>query len=108
MSKFLSAHFILAEFTYSSTAKACNISNVPTPQHERVLAHTCQYLLEPLRTLLNAKYQTYCGKVVDHVSIRITSGYRSAALNTKISDLHREIDEKDRNLRNLLGNSSVQ
>ena len=84
MSKKLSEHFTLDELTYSDTAKRYGISNLPTPAHESNLVHTCQYLLEPLRKLLNEKYKEYKGKKVKGVSIRITSGYRSAALNTKI------------------------
>lgn len=84
MAKFLSPHFTLEELTYSDTAKRYSISNLPTPIHEKTLVHTCQYLLEPLRKLLNEKYKEYKGKKVKGVSIRITSGYRSAALNAKI------------------------
>lgn len=84
MAKKLSEHFTLEELTYSDTAKRYGISNLPTPIHEKTLVHTCQYLLEPLRKLLNEKYKEYKGKKVKGVSIRITSGYRSAALNAKI------------------------
>lgn len=84
MTKKLSEHFTLEELTYSDTAKRYGISNLPTPIHEKTLVHTCQYLLEPLRKLLNEKYKEYRGKKVKGVSIRITSGYRSAALNAKI------------------------
>ena len=84
MAEKLSEHFDLEEMTYSDTAKRYGISNLPTPEHKKVLRHTCVYLLEPLRTLLNAKYKTYGGKRVKYVSIRITSGYRGAALNAKV------------------------
>ena len=84
MPKFLSPHFTLEELTVSDTAKKYKISNLPTPIHEKTLVHTCQYLLEPLRALLNDKYKEYKGKKVKCVSIRVTSGYRSATLNAKI------------------------
>ena len=84
MAKVLSLHFTLEEMTVSDTAKKYGISNLPTAQHEKTLIHTCQYLLEPLRTLLNTKYKSYGGKKVKYVSIRVTSGYRSATLNAKI------------------------
>lgn len=84
MPKFLSPHFTLEELTVSDTAKKYKISNLPTPIHEKTLVHTCQYLLEPLRALLNNKYKSYDNKKVKYVSIRITSGYRSAALNAKV------------------------
>lgn len=84
MPKKLSANFTLEELTYSDTAKKYKISNLPTPIHEKTLIHTCQYLLEPLRALLNSKYKSYDNKKVKYVSIRITSGYRGAALNAKV------------------------
>lgn len=84
MTKKLSEHFTLEELTYSDTAKRYGISNLPTPIHEKTLVHTCQYLLEPLRNLLNEKYKEYKGKKVKGVSIKITSGYRGPALNTKV------------------------
>ena len=84
MAEKLSEHFTLEELTVSDTAKKYGISNLPTSAHKKTLVHTCQYLLEPLRALLNAKYKTYGGKRVKYVSIRITSGYRGAALNAKI------------------------
>ena len=84
MFKKLSEHFTLDELTYSDTAKRYGISNLPTPIHEKALVHTCQYLLEPLRKLLNEKYKEYKGKKVKGVSIRITSGYRGTTLNAKI------------------------
>lgn len=73
----LSEHFTLEEFTYSSTAKSLGISNTPTDLHLKIMKHTCQYLLEPLRKLLLEEYKTT-------VYIKITSGYRSKALNAKI------------------------
>ena len=73
----LSEHFTLEEFTYSDTAKAHKIKNEPTSWHLNAMKHTCQYLLEPLRTLLTQQYKQV-------VYIRITCGYRSALLNTKI------------------------
>ena len=73
----LSAHFTLAELTYSDTAKAYGINNEPTPIYLKTLKHTCEYLLEPLRTLLGQHFGTT-------VCIKITSGYRGPALNAKV------------------------
>ena len=84
MVEFLSEHFTLEEMIYSDTAKAKNISNKPSAFHKKILKHTCQYLLEPLRKLLNEKYKEYKGKKVKGVNIRITSGYRSPQLNIVI------------------------
>lgn len=74
----ISEHFTLEEFTYSDTARALGIKNEPTTYHLNAMKHTCQYLLEPIRALLIEQYK-------QTVYIRITSGYRSALLNTRIS-----------------------
>lgn len=84
MSEHLSPNFTLEELTYSSTAKAKGINNTPTEVHKKVLKHTCVYLLEPLRALLNEKYKEYKGKKVKYVSIKITSGYRGPVLNKAV------------------------
>lgn len=84
MAEYLSEHFTLEEMIYSDTAKAKKINNSPTEIHKKVLKHTCQHLLEPLRALLNEKYKIYNGKKVKKVTIKVTSGYRSAALNAAI------------------------
>ena len=73
----LSEHFTEEEFCYSDTAKALGIKNTPTTTHLNTMKHTCSYLLEPLRTLLCNEYKTT-------VYIKITSGYRSALLNSKL------------------------
>lgn len=73
----LSEHFTLEELTYSDTAIKNGIENKPTDNHIKVLTHTCKYLLEPLRKLLNEAYGC-------PVVIKITSGYRSKLLNSKI------------------------
>ena len=73
----LSEHFTLSEFTYSETADAKGINNSPTSVHLNTLKHTCGYFLEPLRKLLKEHYGC---KVI----IKITSGYRSKALNNVI------------------------
>lgn len=67
----LSKHFTLAEFTRSQTATRHGISNRPTPAHLDAMKLLCERVLEPVRE--------HFGRPV-----RITSGYRSAALNRKI------------------------
>ena len=84
MAEKLSEHFSLDELIASSTAKAKGISNIPTAQHKSNLKYLCVSVLEPLRTLLNAKYTVYQGKKVKSVSMKITSGYRSSALNKAV------------------------
>ena len=84
MAEYLSEHFTLEEMIYSATAVAKHISNMPTATHKKTLKHTCEYCLEKIRTLLNTKYKEYKGKKVKQVSIKVTSGYRSSALNAAI------------------------
>lgn len=84
MAEYLSEHFTYEEMIYSDTAKAKGIPNIPSAYHKKILKHTCQYLLEKIRTLLNEKYTKYKGKEVKYVSIKVTSGYRSPLLNTKV------------------------
>lgn len=67
----LSDNFTLAEFTNSQTATRRGIRNTPTAAHQEALRQLCVHILEPVRA--------HFGRPV-----RITSGYRSAALNRAI------------------------
>ena len=82
----LTEHFTKEELIYSDTAKRLGILNEPPLVHEGTLKHTCQYLLEPLRALLNIKYvgRVINGKTISKVIIKITSGYRCEKLNSKV------------------------
>lgn len=71
MSVKLSEHFSLSEFTFSSTAVRKGIDNTPDEKTIENLKALCIHVLEPIRAKL--------GK-----PIRITSGYRSKALNKAI------------------------
>ena len=73
----LSEHFTKEEFIYSETATKLGISNEPTETILNVMIHTCTYLLEPLRALLNEHYGCT-------VTVNITSGYRSTQLNKAV------------------------
>ena len=84
MTEKLSEHFTYEELIYSETAKAKGIDNTPPSLFKAVLKHTAQYMLEPLRKLLNEKYKEYKGKKVKCVTLRVTSGYRSAKLNAAV------------------------
>ena len=66
----LSKNFLLSEFTSSGTAKRLDIDNEPTKKHLRNLQRTIDFLLQPLRDSVGP--------------IRISSGYRSKALNRAI------------------------
>lgn len=63
----LSAHFALAEFTRSESAKRHGVSNEPTPEHLDNLKTLCEKVLEPIRMKFGP--------------LNISSGYRSKTLN---------------------------
>lgn len=67
----LSKHLALAEVTRSNEAKRKGISNEPTPEHLKNFQLLAEKVFEPIR---------------EHfaVPIKISSGYRSAALNKAI------------------------
>ena len=67
----LSKHLALAEVTRSDAAKRKGISNEPTPEHLKNFQLLAEKVFEPIR---------------EHfaVPIKISSGYRSAALNKAI------------------------
>ena len=67
----LSKNFSLNEFTKSVSAIRNGIDNSPTPEHIRSIQLLVEYVLQPLREALRSP-------------IRITSGYRSEALNKLI------------------------
>jgi hypothetical protein len=64
----LSAHFELAEFTRSESAKRHGVSNEPTAEHIENMKLLCENILEPLRNHFGHP-------------IHISSGYRSRVLN---------------------------
>ena len=63
----LTAHFTLAEFTRSESAKRHGVSNEPTAEHLQNIKILCQTVLEPIRLKFGP--------------INISSGYRSKLLN---------------------------
>ena len=67
----LSKHLALAEVTRSDAAKRKGISNEPTPEHLKNFQLLAEKVFEPIR---------------EHfaVPVKISSGYRSAALNKAI------------------------
>lgn len=64
----LSAHLSLAEVTYSDTAKRLGISNEPTAVHLESLKKLAENIFEPIRNHFDKP-------------IKVSSGYRSSALN---------------------------
>jgi hypothetical protein len=67
----ITAHFNLAEFTRSESAKRHGVSNEPTPEHLQNIKILCEKVLEPIRLKFGP--------------INISSGYRSKVLNHYIS-----------------------
>ena len=67
----LTAHFTLAEFTRSESAKRHGVSNQPTPEHIQNIKILCERVLEPIRMKFGP--------------INLSSGYRSKVLNHYIS-----------------------
>ena len=63
----LTAHFNLAEFTRSESAKRHGVSNQPSAPHLENIIVLCEKVLEPLRSKFGP--------------INISSGYRSKVLN---------------------------
>jgi len=66
----LTAHFVLEEFTLSSTALSLGIENKPTPEHMQNLQNLAEQM-EKVRELFNKP-------------IVITSGYRNPELNAAV------------------------
>jgi hypothetical protein len=67
----LSKNLALSEVTRSETAKRRGISNMPTPEHIENFKKLAENVFQPIREHFG-------------VPIRISSGYRSKALNTAI------------------------
>ena len=67
----LTKHFHLSEFTRSQTAVRRGIRNVPGPNQVAALKLLCEKVLEPVREHFDKP-------------VRISSGYRSPALNRAI------------------------
>ena len=66
----LSKNFLLSEITHSNTAKRLGISNEPNKEHLKNLQGLVREVIQPIRDGLGP--------------IRVTSGYRSPALNRAI------------------------
>lgn len=73
----LSKNFTLEEFTYSPTAIKRGIANKPNDLEISNMTALCENVLEPLRDWLNEGSRKKVG-------IKISSGYRSSALNDLI------------------------
>ena len=63
--------FTLAELSVSAAAKRLGLDNTPTSDAERALEFLTVYVLDPLRAALGSR-------------VRVTSGYRSPAVNEAV------------------------
>ena len=71
----LSKNFLLSEITHSNTAKRLGILNEPNKEHLKNLQGLVREVIQPIRDGLGP--------------IRVTSGYRSPALNRAIGGSHK-------------------
>ena len=71
----ITMHFTLEEMYASDTAKRLGINNIPSLQQMINLVYLCAYVLEPLRVAM--------GK-----PIKISSGFRSQALNKAVGGVY--------------------
>jgi len=86
MSEMLSEHFSVDEFEFSEIATAKKIPNKMNAVEKAMAKHTAQYLLENIRKHLNIKYVS---KTVKEITIKITSGFRSLALNQAVGGVNK-------------------
>jgi|TARA_R100001224_G_scaffold109325_1_gene86623 hypothetical protein len=82
MTKKLSPHFTLEEFTRSATARRLNIDNTPGDREVLAMIELCSRVLEPVRAHFGGK------------PVRVTSGYRSPALNKAVGSSWRSQHRK--------------
>lgn len=78
----LSPHFTLEEFTRSATARRLNIDNTPGDREVLAMIELCSRVLEPVRAHFGGK------------PVRVTSGYRSPALNKAVGSSWRSQHRK--------------
>ena len=71
----ITMHFTIEELYASDTAKRLGINNIPSTQQMINLVYLCAYVLEPLRVAM--------GK-----PIKISSGFRSQALNKAVGGVY--------------------
>ena len=95
----LSAHFDLAEFTRSESAKRHGVSNEPTAEHQANLKVLCEKVLEPVR-------------IFNESPLNISSGYRSKNLNHfiggSLSSQHCEGKAADIDMDGMSGKNNAQ
>ena len=78
----LSSHFTLEEFTRSATARRLNIDNTPGEIEIQAMRRLCAMVPEPVRQHFGNR------------PVRVTSGYRSPALNKAVGSSWRSQHRK--------------
>lgn len=74
-------HFTMEELTRSDTARARGIDNTPLVEHRRNLIDMVDELIDPLRE----RWAIVCAnEQLGSPQLRVTSGYRSRALNEAV------------------------
>ena len=74
-------HFTMEELTRSDTARARGIDNTPLVEHRRNLIDMVDELIDPLRE----RWAVVCAdERLGSPQLRVTSGYRSQALNEAV------------------------
>ena len=74
-------HFTMEELTRSQTARTKGIDNTPSAEHRSNIEMTVAQLLDPLRGAWAVRCAT---QVWGTPAIRVSSGYRSPALNKAV------------------------
>lgn len=74
-------HFTMEELIHSDTARAKGIDNTPTAAHRQHLIETVERMVDPLRE----RWAVVCAnEQLGTPQIRVSSGYRSPALNRAV------------------------
>lgn len=74
-------YFTMEELIRSDTARAKGIDNTPTPEHVQHLIETVERMVDPLRD----RWAVVCAnEQLGTPQIRVSSGYRSPALNRAV------------------------
>jgi hypothetical protein len=82
----LSPHFTLDELTRSDYALRHGLSNEPSAEAVACLTELCLFVLEPLRTIVNAPLQIRSGYRAPTVNLQVGGSRTSQHLNGQAAD----------------------
>jgi len=94
MGEYKPKYFTMDELTVSATARAYGIINMPDDEVRRNLLLLTEKILDPMREMWGSR-------------IWVNSGYRSSALNAKLSELGYHPSEKSQHMRGLAADVTV-